>query len=70
MRYLVCYLEENYGVSLYNSKEEFIDGFGDMLGEDLTFEELLIEMKGVYEVIEVKGECEIKYLIEAENNII
>jgi hypothetical protein len=65
MKYLCCYLEENYGISLYNSKEEFIKGFGDMFGEDLTFEELLVEMEGVYEVIEVKGECEIKYLIEA-----
>lgn len=64
MKYLCCYLEENYGISLYNSKEEFIKGFGDMFGEDLTFEELLVEMEGVYEVIEVKGECEIKYLIE------
>jgi hypothetical protein len=65
MKYLCCYLEENYGISLYNSKEEFIKGFGDMFGKDLTFEELLVEMEGVYEVIEVKGECEIKYLIEA-----
>ena len=64
MKYLCCYLEENYGISLYNSKEEFIKGFGDMFGEDLTFEELLVEMEGVYEVIEVKGECEIKYLLE------
>jgi hypothetical protein len=65
MKYLCCYLEENYGISLYNSKEEFIKGFGEMFGEDLTFEELLVEMEGVYEVIEVKGECEIKYLLEA-----
>ena len=64
MKYLCCYLEENYGISLYNSKEEFIKGFGDMFGKDLTFEELLVEMEGVYEVIEVKGECEIKYLLE------
>jgi len=66
MKYLCCYLEENYGISLYNSKEEFIKGFGDMFGEDLTFEELLVEMEGVYEVIEVKGECEINWLVEME----
>ena len=64
MKYLVCYLMENYGVSLYNSKEEFIEGFDGVFGDDLTFEELLVEMVGVYEVIEVKGECEIKYLVE------
>ena len=66
MKYLCCYLEENYGISLCNSKEEFIEGFGDMFGEDLTFEELLVEMEGVYEVIEVKGECEINWLVEME----
>ena len=66
MKYLCCYLEENYGISLYNSKEEFIEGFGDMFGENLTFEELLVEMEGVYEVIEVKGECEINWLVEME----
>ena len=64
MKYLVCYLEENYGVSLYNSKEEFVEGFGDMFGDDLTFEEILVEMEGIYEVIEVKGDCEMKWLLE------
>ena len=39
IKYLVCYLEEDYGVSLYDSKEEFIEGFGDMFGDDLSFEE-------------------------------
>jgi hypothetical protein len=67
MKYLVCYLEENYGVSLYDSKEEFIENFAYMFGEDLTFEELLIEMDEIYEVIEVKGDVELKWLIRANH---
>jgi hypothetical protein len=63
-KFICCYLEENYGMTLYNSKEEFIKGFGDMFGEDLTFEELLVEMKGIYEVIEVKDNGEVEYIVE------
>ena len=32
--------------------------------DDLSFEELLDEMEGMYEVIEVKGEFELKWLTE------
>jgi hypothetical protein len=35
-----------------------------MFGEDLTFEEILVEMEGVYEVIEVKDNGEVEYIVE------
>jgi hypothetical protein len=63
-KFICCYLEENYGMTFYDSKEELVENFSGMY-EIFTFEELIIEMKGDYEVIEIKGECEIKYLIEA-----
>ena len=63
-KFICCYLEENYGMTFYDSKEELVENFSGMY-EIETFEELIIEMKGDYEVIEIKGECEIKYLIEA-----
>ena len=64
-KFICCYLEENYGMTFYESKERFVKAFNGMFSEDeLTFEELLVEMKGVYEVIEVKGDCEIDYIVE------
>lgn len=62
-KFICCYLEENYGMTFYESKEELVYTFKDMF-EIETFEELLVEMKGVYEVIEIKGDCEIKFIVE------
>jgi hypothetical protein len=63
MKYLVCYLEENYGMTVYDSKEEFVEQFRYMFEVD-NFEDLLVEMEGEYEVIEIKGECELKFIVE------
>jgi hypothetical protein len=62
-KFICCYLEESYGMSVYDSKEEFVENFSDMYGVE-TFEELIEVMAGDYEVIEVKGECELKYIVE------
>lgn len=62
-KFICCYLEESYGMSVYDSKEEFVENFSDMYGVE-TFEELIEVMSGDYEVIEVKGECELKYVVE------
>jgi hypothetical protein len=62
-KFIVCYLDENYGMTVYNSKEELVEQFGDMFDVD-NFEDLLVEMKGEYEVIEIKGECELKFIVE------
>ena len=62
-KFICCYLEENYGMTVYNSKEELVETFSDMF-EIETFEELLVEMKGTYEVIEIKGDCEVNFIVE------
>jgi hypothetical protein len=62
-KFICCYLEENYGMTVYDSKEELVEQFGDMFDVD-NFEDLLVEMKGEYEVIEIKGECELKFIVE------
>jgi len=62
-KFICCYLEESYGMSVYDSKEEFVENFSDMYGVE-TFEELIEVMAGDYEVIEVKGDCELKYIVE------
>ena len=61
-KFICSYLEENYGMSVYDSKEELLENFGDMF-EVETFEELIVEMKGVYEVIEIKGEFDIEFIV-------
>jgi hypothetical protein len=63
IKYLKVDLEDCYGVSLCDTKEEVIEGCGYDVDE-ITFEELIEEMKGVYEIIEVKGEFELKWLTE------
>ena len=62
-KYLKVDLEDCYGISLCDTKEEVIEGCGYDVDE-ITFEELVEEMKGVYEIIEVKGEFELKWLTE------
>jgi hypothetical protein len=62
-KFICCYLEENYGMSFYDSKEEFVENFSEMYGVE-TFEELIEVMAGDYEVIEVKGECEFNFIVE------
>jgi hypothetical protein len=63
IKYLKVDLEDCYGISLCDTKEEVIEGCGYDVDE-ITFEELIEEMKGVYEIIEVKGEFELKWLTE------
>jgi hypothetical protein len=63
IKYLKVDLQDCYGISLCDTKEEVIEGCGYDVDE-ITFEELIEEMKGVYEIIEVKGEFELKWLTE------
>jgi len=65
IKYLKVDLQENYGISLCNTKEEVIEGCGYDVDE-ITFEELLVEMEGLYEIVEVKGDFELKWLVEME----
>ena len=62
-KFICCYLEENYGMSIYDSKEELLENLGDVF-EVETFEELIVKVQDIYEIIEVKGECEFNFIVE------
>jgi hypothetical protein len=62
-KFICCYLEENYGMTVYDSKEEFVEQFSDTY-EVETFEELITAMEGTYEIIEIKGDCELEFIVE------
>jgi hypothetical protein len=50
-------------MSVLDSKEELLENFGDMF-EVETFEELIVAMQGIYEVIEIKGDFDIEFIVE------
>ena len=62
-KFICCYLEENYVMSVYESKEELLENFGEMYDVE-TFDELIEAMKGDYEVIEIESVSELKYIVE------
>jgi hypothetical protein len=53
-RYLKVDFELSF-TSICDTKEEVIEGCGYDIDE-ITFEELLEEVKGVYEIIEIEGD--------------
>ena len=62
-KYLKVDLQDCYGISLCDTKEEVIEGCGYDVDE-ITFEELLEKIKGVYEIVEVKGDFKLRWLTE------
>ena len=67
IKYLKVDLENCYGISYCDTKNEVIEGCGYDVDE-ITFEELLVEIKGVYEIVEVKGDFELKWLVEDDED--
>ncbi len=67
IKYLKVDLENCYGISLCDTKEEVIEGCGYDVDE-ITFEELLIEINGSYEIVEVKGDFELKWIVESDDD--
>ena len=63
VKYLKVDLEDCYGISLCDTKEDVIESCGYDVDE-ITFEDLLVRMKGVYEIVEVKGDFELKWLVK------
>jgi hypothetical protein len=63
IKYLKVDLQENYGISLCDTKEEVIVGCGYDVDE-ITFEELLIRMEGEYEIVEITGVFDLKWVCE------
>lgn len=62
-KYLKVDLETCFGISLSDTKEEVIESCGYDTDE-ITFEELLVKMKGIYEIVEIEGEFSLKWLTE------
>jgi hypothetical protein len=62
-KYLKVDLQDCYGISLCDTKEEVIEGCGYDVDE-ITFEELLEMIEGVYEIVEVEGDFKLKWLTE------
>ena len=58
-KYLLIDLEGSNGASICDTKEEVIGGCGYNVGE-IKFKDLVEEVRGIYEIIEIKGE--INYL--------
>jgi len=52
---------QNNFSSFCDSEEEVIEGCGYDV-EEITFEDLLEEVKGTYEIIEIKGNCDLRWL--------
>lgn len=52
--------------SFCDSEEEVINGCGYDV-EEITFEDLLEEVKGLYEIIEIKGKCKLKWLNDCDD---
>jgi len=67
-KFICCYLEENYGMSIYDSKEELLENLGDVF-EVETFEELIVKVQDIYEIIEVKGDFELKFIVNNDLGI-
>ena len=63
-RFIKIDYQNNFS-SICNSEEEVINGCGYDVTE-ITFEDLLEEVKGTYEIIEIEGE--LKWLNDCENN--
>lgn len=62
MKYLVIDFELGFS-SICDTKKEVIEFCGYDINE-ITFEELLVEIEGVYEIVEIKGDFELKWLTE------
>jgi hypothetical protein len=63
-RFIKIDYQNNFS-SICDSEEEVINGCGYDV-EEITFEDLLEEVKGTYEIIEIEGE--LKWLNDCENN--
>ena len=63
IKYLKVDLNNCYGISLCDTKDEVIESCGYDVDE-ITFEELCKRLSGEYEIVEVKGDFELKWVCE------
>jgi hypothetical protein len=64
-RFIKIDYDNNYS-SICDSEEEVINGCGYDV-EEITFEDLLEEVKGLYEIIEINGDCDVRWLNECDD---
>jgi hypothetical protein len=62
-KYLKVDLQECYGISLCDTKDELFESCGYDVDE-ITFEELCERLKGEYEIVEVTGDFKLKWIVE------
>ena len=63
IKYLKVDLQNCYGISLCDSKDELFESCGYDVDE-VTFEQLCEQVSGEYEIVEVKGDFELKWVCE------
>jgi hypothetical protein len=63
IKYLKVDLQDCYGISLCDTKEEVIESCGYDVDE-ITFEELCTRLSGEYEIVEVTGVFDLKWVCE------
>ena len=63
IKYLIVDLQNCYGISLCDSKDELFESCGYDVDE-VTFEQLCEQVSGEYEIVEVKGDFELKWVCE------
>jgi len=63
IKYLVVDLNNCYGISLCDTKDELFESCGYDVDE-ITFEELCKRLSGEYEIVEVTGVFDLKWVCE------
>jgi hypothetical protein len=63
IKYLIVDLQNCYGISLCDTKDEVFESCGYDVDE-VTFEQLCEQVSGEYEIVEVKGNFELKWVCE------
>jgi hypothetical protein len=63
IKYLKVDLNNCYGISLCDTKDEVIESCGYDVDE-ITFEELCKRLSGEYEIVEVTGVFDLKWVCE------
>jgi hypothetical protein len=64
-KYLLTDLEESKGITLCDNKNEVIEACGYDPNE-ITFKKLCIAVEGIYDIVKIKGDFEMKWLVEEE----
>jgi hypothetical protein len=62
-KYLLTDLEESRGITLCDTKNEVIEACG-YDSKEITFEKLCIAVEGIYDIVKIKGDFKMKWLVK------